>query len=108
MSIDIINKGEIKTLYTINSSKRISIQPIMDGSKKYIYRYDLETSYLYNLKKDIGEKDNVIHKNKKEANRLKSLLTTYLKEVNALYPKENPNYKKEVKYSDKNISSPLK
>ncbi len=46
MSIDIINKGEIKTLYTINSSKRISIQPIMDGSKKYIYRYDF---YLYNL-----------------------------------------------------------
>ena len=81
---------------------------IMDGDWKYIYRYDLETSYLYNLKKDIGEKDNVIHKNKKEANRLKSLLTTYLKEVNALYPKENPNYKKEVKYSDKNISSPLK
>ena len=70
---------------------------IMDGDWKYIYRYDLETSYLYNLKKDIGEKDNVIHKNKKEANRLKSLFATYLKEVNALYPERNPNYRKKVK-----------
>ncbi|GKG72771.1 hypothetical protein CE91St1_19140 [Parabacteroides goldsteinii] len=59
MSIDIINKGEIKTLYTINSSKRISIQLIMDGSKKYIYRYDF---YLYNL---YWRKNNVIHKNKR-------------------------------------------
>lgn len=69
---------------------------VIDGDWKYVYRYDLETSYLYNLKKDIGEKNNMIQENKKEANRLKSLLDVFKKEVNALYPKENPNYKRKI------------
>lgn len=65
---------------------------VMDGDWKYLFRYDMGTSYLYNLKDDIGEKNNIIQQNQKQAERLKALLDAFLKEVNALYPKKNPNY----------------
>ena len=70
---------------------------VMDGDWKYLFRYDMGTSYLYNLKDDIGEKNNIIQQNQKQAELLKALLDSFLKEVNALYPKKNPNYEEMLK-----------
>lgn len=67
---------------------------VIDGDWKYIYRYDLETSYLYNLKDDIGEKANLVNKNAEVREVLKQKLDKYLKEVKAKYPTENPAYNK--------------
>ena len=66
---------------------------VIDGDWKYVYRYDLDAAYLYNLKNDIGENINLIKENTSKADELKKMLDKYLKEVKAKYPRKNPSYK---------------
>ena len=60
---------------------------------KYVYRYDLNKEYLYNIHNDISELDNKVETETNRRNELRKLLDRYLKEVKAKYPKENNNYK---------------
>ncbi len=60
---------------------------------KYVYRYDLNKEYLYNIHNDISELDNKVETETNRRNKLRKLLDRYLKEVKAKYPKENNNYK---------------
>ncbi|MFI3268621.1 MAG: sulfatase [Rikenellaceae bacterium] len=62
---------------------------VYDGEWKYTYCYDLEKAYLFNLKEDISEKNNLIDSHPKEAKRLRKLLDKYLIEVDAKYPTKN-------------------
>ena len=56
---------------------------------KYVYRYDLNKEYLYNIHNDISELDNKVETETNRRNKLRKLLDRYLKEVKAKYPKEN-------------------
>ncbi len=49
---------------------------------------------LYNLKKDIGEKNDLAAKMPEKAKQLREMLHTWRKEVDAKMPTPNPNYRK--------------
>lgn len=64
---------------------------VLYGNWKYIYRYDLEKSYLYNLSDDIGEKNNLIEKNPHKYLEMKKMVDEYLDSIDAKYPRLNPD-----------------
>ncbi|MFI3262580.1 MAG: sulfatase [Rikenellaceae bacterium] len=59
---------------------------VLDGDWKYTYCYDLEKAFLFNIKEDLSEQNNLINSHTKEAKRLKKLLDKYLTEVDAKFP----------------------
>lgn len=65
---------------------------------KYIYRYDLNKEYLYNVHDDISELENKVEVETGRRNELRKLLDNYLNEVKARYPKENNNYKENMSW----------
>jgi len=65
---------------------------IVKGNWKLIQFYEDNSKQLYNLKTDIGEKNNLIAKYPKKAEELNHDLDDWLKEVNAKIPDKNPNY----------------
>ena len=59
---------------------------VRDGDWKYLYFYNDKRSELYNLKDDIGEKNNLIASMPKKAKQLKTQLDSVLKAHNAIIP----------------------
>ena len=59
---------------------------------KLIYFYESKTAKLFDLSKDIGEKQDLAKSNPKMQKILMAKLQSYLKEVNAQLPVANPNY----------------
>jgi len=74
---------------------------IRSGDWKLIRNYESNTTELYNLKEDIGEKNNLINKQPTIANKLTASLDKWLKDVDAQYATKNKNFnpKKDVKSS---------
>lgn len=68
---------------------------IMKGNWKLIKWYGLnENRYaLYNVKKDIGEKNDLSSRYPKKTAGMKAELDAFLKSVSAKYPTPNPNFK---------------
>jgi len=67
---------------------------IRDGDWKLIQWYEDNRIELYNLKDDIGEKNNLVEKRPEIAKQLHNKLKTWLKEMDAKMPSPNPNAKK--------------
>jgi arylsulfatase A-like enzyme len=65
---------------------------VRKGNWKLIEFFEDNHLELYNLKQDIGEKNNLIHKHPEKANELYQRLENWRKKVNAQMPKPNPNY----------------
>ncbi|MDA8990008.1 sulfatase [Opitutales bacterium] len=59
---------------------------VRDGDWKYLYFYNDKRSELYNLKDDIGEKNNLIASMPEKAKQLKTQLDSVLKAHNAIIP----------------------
>jgi arylsulfatase A-like enzyme len=65
---------------------------IRQGDYKLIEFYDTGEKELYNLKKDIGETNNLIKKEPKQAKELAEKLNNWRKSVKAKMPKANPSF----------------
>lgn len=64
------------------------------GDYKYIEHFEEGSiAELYNLKDDIGERNNLAKKMPAKTKELKTMLHKWLKSVDAKMPKPNPNYK---------------
>jgi len=66
---------------------------IRQGNWKLIEWFENGRLELYNLKRDIGEKNNLTDKYPKIVKRLHNKLIAWRKEVDAKYPSPNPEYK---------------
>jgi arylsulfatase A-like enzyme len=66
---------------------------IREGDWKLIEWFEDGRLELYNLKRDIGEKNNLADKDPKIARRLHNKLIAWRKEVDAKYPSANPEHK---------------
>jgi arylsulfatase A-like enzyme len=66
---------------------------IRQGDWKLIEWFEDGRLELYNLKRDIGEKNNLADKHPKIVKRLHNKLIAWRKEVDAKYPSPNPNAK---------------
>lgn len=66
------------------------------GNYKYIEFFEGQQE-LYNLKDDIGERNDLSKKMPGKTKELKALLDKWLKDVNANMPKPNPDYKPPTK-----------
>ena len=62
------------------------------GDYKLIEFYEDNRAELYNLKEDIGEKKNLADKMSDKAAKLRKMLRTWRKGVNAKMPSPNPDY----------------
>ncbi|MGB0582334.1 MAG: sulfatase, partial [Limisphaerales bacterium] len=60
---------------------------VREGDFKLIRRFDDQSIELYNLKDDVGERENLADSDSKRANRLKRQLNEWLKSVGAKLPK---------------------
>lgn len=70
---------------------------VRKGDWKLIRRFEPHSSYpdlheLYNLKKDIGETNNLAEQMPDKVKQLDSLIDQFVKETDALSPKPNPAY----------------
>ena len=63
---------------------------VRDGDWKYLYFYNDKRSELYNLKDDIGEKNNLVASMPKKAKQLRTKLDSVLKANNAVIPDAVP------------------
>lgn len=68
---------------------------IRQGNSKLIEWFEDGRLELYNLKRDIGEKNNLADKHPDIVKRLHNKLIAWRKEVDAKYPSPNPNAKTE-------------
>jgi arylsulfatase A-like enzyme len=64
---------------------------VRDGEWKLIYRYDTREMHLFNLEKDLSEKNNLASANPEKARELKTKLFTWLKAVDANMPQPKKN-----------------
>lgn len=62
------------------------------GDWKLIEFYEEETSELYNLRDDIGEKRDLSNTNPEKARELLDLLHHWQKDIGARFPEPNPNF----------------
>jgi len=60
---------------------------IRRGNLKYIHHYDDDQHELYDLAADLGERDNLIDRRPAAAAELRHLLTTWLDQVGAQFPR---------------------
>ena len=65
---------------------------IREGNYKLIYNYEDESSELYDIVNDIGEKKNIALANLQIEKQLKAKLFKWLKDNHALMPIKNPKY----------------
>ncbi|MCA9123426.1 MAG: sulfatase [Planctomycetaceae bacterium] len=70
---------------------------VRQGDWKLIRRFEPHPSYpdiheLYNLKKDIGETNNLAKQMPDRVKQLDTLIDQFVKQTDALYPKPNPAY----------------
>lgn len=65
---------------------------IRKGKYKLIYNYEDETTELYDVVNDIGEKNNIAGIQKSITKSLKKKLFKWLKKNHALFPGKNPGY----------------
>ena len=70
---------------------------VRQGHYKLIRRFEPHAQFpelieLYDLKKDIGERNNLADKMPDRVRKLQALIDGFVKETGALYPKPNPNY----------------
>lgn len=65
---------------------------VRKGDWKLIHFYETDAYELYNLKKDIGEKENLYDVNKQKISELKNALKRMLEETEAQLPSSNPDY----------------
>ena len=65
------------------------------GEWKLIKQYETHTYELYNLKEDIGEKEDLSKKNPDKVNELRGILEKWLKNVDAQLPFANANWNSE-------------
>ncbi len=65
---------------------------VRQGDWKLIYFWERDSYELYNLAKDMGEKDNLAERLPEKANDLKTLLHQWLEETKAERPSLNPDY----------------
>jgi arylsulfatase A-like enzyme len=65
---------------------------IRAGDYKLIEWFEDGTVELYNLQKDISEKNNLSEKNSVKTQELKNMLHNWQKQIGALKPEPNPNY----------------
>lgn len=65
---------------------------IRDGNYKLIYNYEDDQAELYDVVKDIAEKNNIASANKQLVTQLKKKLSTWLQQNNALMPYKNAAY----------------
>ena len=63
------------------------------GNYKLIYNYEDESVELYDVVKDIGEKNNIANTNSQLVKKMNKSLLAWLKQNAALYPNKNPNYR---------------
>ena len=63
------------------------------GDYKLIEFYEDNHLELYNLKEDIGEKNNLAEKMPDKTTELRKMLEAWRKDVDAQMPTPNPNYK---------------
>ncbi len=66
---------------------------IREGNYKLIYNYEDETMELYDVVKDISEKNNIANANSQIVKKMNKKLFAWLKQNAALYPNKNPNYR---------------
>ena len=83
--------------HTVAATKNIASTSVRKGDWKLIKFYadnpDQTDRYeLYNLKKDIGEKNNIAKKYPEIVKKLDKLIVRHLKNTNALVPIANPKY----------------
>ncbi len=67
---------------------------VRDGQWKLIRWHEDKPIELYNLKDDIGEKNNLAEKRPEIVKKLTKMLDVWVKEVDAKFPSPNPNAKK--------------
>lgn len=65
---------------------------IRDGYYKLIYYHENGDIGLYDLKNDMGEKNNIAVGNKKLAEKMKKELLEWIRQTNSLLPVNNPSY----------------
>jgi arylsulfatase A-like enzyme len=65
---------------------------IREGDWKLIRWHETGKEELYNLKQDIGERNNLVVKDAKIAQKLSLKLDAWLTKENAVFPEKNPNY----------------
>ncbi|MFW6104174.1 MAG: sulfatase, partial [Bacteroidota bacterium] len=68
---------------------------IRDGKYKLIHYYETDHVELYNLRKDIGEENNLADEMPDKAEELKEKLHNWLEANNANMPSPNPEYRKQ-------------
>jgi len=68
---------------------------VRDGDWKLIVWYENNRLELYNVRKDIGEQQNLVDKHPEITERLYARLRSWLKETDARMPSVNPNAKKQ-------------
>ncbi|PQO26374.1 N-acetylgalactosamine 6-sulfate sulfatase [Blastopirellula marina] len=78
---------------------------VRQGDYKLIRRFESHPSYpdlheLYNLRKDIGETQNLAKQMPEKVKQLDSLIDQFVKETGARYPKPNPAYTATTKTVD--------
>ena len=65
---------------------------ILLGDLKLIHFYEDNRDVLFDLSKDLGERDDLAERMPVEAKKLRDRLDTYLAAVDAQFPTPNPNY----------------
>lgn len=68
---------------------------IREGKWKMIHYYEDGREELYNLDKDLSEKNNLSAKKPTKVQKMSNKLFAYLKSVNANFPEKDPKYDKE-------------
>jgi arylsulfatase A-like enzyme len=68
---------------------------VRSGDWKLLEFFEDNRVELYNLKQDLGEKNNLAKRNPAKTAELYSLLSGWRKNVNAPMPRPNPDYREE-------------
>lgn len=71
---------------------------VREGDWKLIYFYEDEQIRLFNLKEDVGEEADLAKTYPEKSQEMLKSLKQWLKETNALLPKQNPNFNSEKRY----------
>ncbi len=98
--------------HTVSATKNIASTSVRKGDWKLIKFYadnsDQTDRYeLYNLKKDIGEKNNLAKKYPEIVRKLDKLIVRHLKKTNAIVPIANPKYDPDYVQPPPVISKPV-
>jgi len=65
---------------------------VRDGDWKLTRLFDTGEKYLFNLREDIGETDNLLEKNPDKLRELAEALNHWLEDAGALFPAPNPDW----------------